>query len=613
MSLQDEISFEPIKKDLRRYCTNTFLADLWAGISVALFSFPQAIAYSIVAGLPPSAGIVGTVLGATIASICGSSRHLVIGPGNAITLLVQMATADILYKYYQDVTGSAREMIALEIMSALTLLIGLFQLIAGIFKFGRIGQFVSHAVIIGYISGSAVALSADQLFNFFGVSAPEDSPSLYEKLSYFITHIDEIHVVTLFVGICSFLLLIAFKKMNERIPPYLGMLVAITLFVQLFGLSSMTDYSGRTLVEIGDTSLSEGIFGGLQLPLFEVRILNGLLPVAFAIALIGMLETNAIAKSIAVNTGQRLSSNQEVFALGVANTVLSLFGSLPCCGSSSRSLLNVESGAKTRFAAFFGGLLVLPLAYICGSVIEYVPLAALAAIILMIAARMVDRRLLKFCFRATHSDALVLVITFLSCIFFNLQIAFYIGVILSIMLYLRKAGIPRVVEYKYNEATQELRPITDDEREQWQSIRIIDVEGELFFGAVDLFQSALKSFATDEWHTKVIVLRLKHVRDMDATGALALKHLYDYLRKRNRHLVVASIPKHVWAVLEKSQLVEYIGKENLFLFDELAPHSSVEKALVRANAIVDESVTIEEVPEEGAILPVIEIGLSSAL
>src|SRR5262249_42093823 len=141
-------------------------SDFWAAIAVAFLSIPQAIALSIVVGLPPVSGILATILGTSISALLGSSRQLVIGPGNATILLVQAATMDLLYRYYQNVTEPVREGIALEIMAALTLLIGLFQVIAGFFKFGRVIQFVSLAVVIGYIAGAAVAISADQLFNF---------------------------------------------------------------------------------------------------------------------------------------------------------------------------------------------------------------------------------------------------------------------------------------------------------------------------------------------------------------------------------------------------------------------------------------------------------------
>ena len=365
------------------------------------------------------------------------------------------------------------------------------------------------------------------------------------------------------------------------------MLLIVTILVQTLGIFQIPDHLGRTVQEIGETGLTEGILPSLQLPFFEMRLLNGILPIAFAIALIGMLETSSIAKSIATHTGQRLRTNQEIFSLGVSNTVLSFFGALPCSGSVSRSMLNYESGAKTRFAAFYSGIFVAILSSLLGFFIQYVPLAALAALILATAIRMVDTKQLRFCLKATHSDAYVLVITFLSCILFSLQIAFYIGVLLSIMLYLRKAATPEVVEYSYNDHTRELRPATEEEMHHSKKIRIINVEGELFFGAVDLFQSSLKAIAEDDKTTRVIVLRLKHVRDIDATGALALKQLYDYLRTSNRFLVVASLPKHAWEVLENSRLVQYIGKDNIFLFDERIPHRSIEQAIDRAKVIIE--------------------------
>ena len=179
----------------------------------------------------------------------------------------------------------------------------------------------------------------------------------------------------------------------------------------------------------------------------------------------------------------------------------------------------------------------------------------------------------------------------MSCIFFSLHIAFYIGVVCSIALYLRKAASPEVVEYSYDHENEEFRPMNPNEQKIKKKVRIINIEGELFFGAVDLFQSALKAIAEDDDATKVFILRLKHVRDLDATACLALRQLHDYLRKSSRHLIVASLPQKVWQVLEKAQLIDHLGRDNLLVFDETNPHQAIELALKRAKTLLDMSET----------------------
>jgi SulP family sulfate permease len=189
--------------------------------------------------------------------------------------------------------------------------------------------------------------------------------------------------------------------------------------------------------------------------------------------------------------------------------------------------------------------------------------------------------------KATSSDAFVLWITLLSCIFFSLDIAFYIGVVLSITLYLKKAAMPQLVEYDIDDSG-ELVNLNFCRMQEHKTIRVIKVEGELFFGAADLFQTTLKAFAEDDTSTKVIILQLKNTRDMDATVCLALQHLHDYLKSSGRQLICCGLTAPIWDVLSHSGVVDLIGKENLFLFDERHPHQYMQRAIKRAKQIVNQ-------------------------
>lgn len=587
---QDEISLGPLTQDLQGYSIHAFKKDCTAAVTVALLSLPQALAYSCVVGLPPSSGIIATVLGTMIAALIGYSRHLVIGPNNATVLLLQTATADILYRYYPLLDNQDRMVVAVEIMIALTVIIGLTQIVAAACRLGRIVQFVSLSVIVGYVLGSAFAIGVDQLFTITGIRPPADPYSLYEKLCCFFRYVHKTHWITLGVGIATILSINFLKKVCGVVPVSIAAIALVTSLSSLLNLEQFEDFRGKTLQLLGSQSGSGTIKDELvimmQPPLFELRIIGTLLPVAFAIAFIGMLETYSIAKSLAANSGQEVNPRQDLLALGCSNFLMSFFGALPCSGSISRSALNYESGGKTRFAAFLSGVVVWCLAWFFSPLLHYVPLASLSALLLSTCLKMVDKKQLLICMKTTKSDALVLVVTFLSCIFLSLQTALYIGIMLSIVLYLRKAASPRVVEYIYDPQAYELRVIPPQDMGKQRAIRIIDVEGELFFGAVDLFQYTLRTITEDDSSTQVLILRLKHVRDLDASAALALKQLHDFLRKSGRHLIVASFPKHVSDILEKSGLTRLLGAQNLIPFDDAAPYSSVERALKRAEEVL---------------------------
>ncbi len=580
-----DISLTPLQRDIAGYNTAMWKGDFFAAFAVALLSIPQALAYAIVVGLPPSCGLLSTILGTSIAALLGSSRHLVSGPNNTTVLLVQGGVTAILYKFYPNLSEATWEQVALQITAALVLLIGIFQMVVSVFKLGRIIQFVSIAVIIGYVAGTCFALVIDQLYTFLGISIPDDFPSLFEKARYLALHLSDSHFPTALVGILSLCMLAMLRTISTFIPSSLIMLACMTLFVSFFGLDTILDASGHTLSLIGDVGGLESVFPPLQLPLFEARLLNTIVPIAFAIAIFSMLETVTIAKSTAASSGEQLSTNQEIFGLGIANMVLSCFGALPATGSISRTAVNVEHGAQTRFSAIMSALFVALFVILCGFFIQYIPRAATAALIVATALRVIDIRQLKFCFKATKSDACVMCITFAACIFFSLSIAFYMGVGLSILLYLRKVACPHVVEYVYNEETEELYPITRGTDTAGGKVRIVNIEGELFFGAVDYFQSALKACAAIDNDTKVFVLRLKHVRDMDASGAYALKQLFDYLKNRGVALVIVSIPHDVWAVLESAGLSAYIGEENLFRLNDGHSKGSLRAGVQRALAI----------------------------
>ena len=592
----DDISFASLKRDLEGYSWETFRQDLFAGFSVSLITMPQAMAFALVAGLPLSCGLLAAIFPAILAAAFGSSRHLVVGPNNATAILIQYGTYEVLYTFYRDVSGAQREMLALQILTQITLLVGFFQFLAAVLKLGRLTQFVSHSVVVGYLGGTALAVVINQLFTFFGLSVPAQAYSLYEKLVYIISHLGDIHGPTALVGMGSLTLLVILKKLHPKIPAGVVMLIAAGLAVHFLGLSSYsptgflsfsTHLHTSTVAIVGDTGQVKDIVPVISSPFFDSAILNTILPVAFAIALLTTLETTSVAKALAATTGQRLRVNQEIFGLGLANLLSSFIGALPCSGSPSRSALNLREGGKTRFAAIYSALCVGLIVMVFSFFVTRTPLAALSAILIVSSLNIVNFKQFFLCLKATRSDALVLGATLVSCFFLSLDIAFYIGIVISITLYLKKAAIPHLVECTFDESGR-LASLDSSKKREHKLIRVINVQGELFFGAADLFQSTLKSIAEDDTTTKVIILRLKNARDIDATACLALQQLNDYLKGSGRHLLACGLTYQSWNVLCDSGFVELIGKDNLFILEEKHPHLSLQKAIQRAKELIAE-------------------------
>ncbi len=598
----DDISLAPLQKDLKSYTWGSLRSDLTAGLSVAFLAVPQAMACSLLAGVPLYCGLFAAIFASIIAALFGSSSHMVVGPSNAIAILIQAGTAEILYTFYRDVTGAERDFLAVQILTQLSMTVGALQLLAAGCRLGRLTQFVSHSVIVGYLAGVAISLVVNQLFTFFGLPRSYDIHSVYEKSIYLMMHLHKTHWPTALVGIGSCLVMLVCKRMSKRIPAAVITLIlssAAVYFLDYLShglwldLPSFSEGQLQKIMIVGDTGDVFGMVPKLSLPFFNLTIMNNVLSIAFAISLLSIMETTSVSKSLSASTGQRLSVNQEIFSLGISNLFSSLMNAMPVAGSPSRSAISYQNGAKTRFAAIFNCVFVGIIVFALSSFVTRIPLAALASILLISAASIVNKKHLLMCLKATSSDAFVLWITFLSCIFFSLDVAFYIGVVISITLYLKKAAIPQLIEYTIDESgglkNKEAAP--SPERQQ---IRVIKVKGELFFGAADLFQTTLKSIAEDDTNTKVIILQLKNARDIDATSCLALKQLHDYLRSSGRHLICCGLTMPIWEVLSDSGMVEVLGKENLFIYDERHPHLYLQKALASAKKLVAKNEPISE-------------------
>jgi sulfate permease, SulP family len=593
----DDISLRPLKKDLANYSFETLRQDLSAGLSVALLTVPQAMAYALLAGLPLYCGLFASIYSAIVAALLGSSRHLVVGASNALAILIQAGTADILYTYYRDLTAFERDIMAVQVLTQLTFLCALLQIMAAWCRLGRLTQFVSHSVVIGYIAGAALAMVINQLFVFLGMPRPPGGHSSYENAVYLISHINLIEWPTTIVGLSSLALLLVLKRLNKNIPAAVIAFAVAGIAVELLGLSSysasswladhyLDDHVLPNVMVIGDTGEIYEVMPSLEIPFFNMRIMNSVLPMACAIALLSMMESSSVAKSIAANSGQRLGLNQELFGIGMGNLVSAFTGAMPVSGSPSRSGLNYSSGAKTRFASIFNSIFVALIVFALGFIVTRIPLTALSALLLYTAANIVNTKQLMLCLRATRADAFVLWTTLLSCIFFSLDMAFYIGVGLSVILYLKKASIPQLMEYDINDAG-DLKNLDPAAIQQHKTIRVIKVDGELFFGAADLFQTTLKTLAEDDTSTRVIILQLKNARDIDATVCLALQRLLEYLKGSGRYLVACGLTPHIWEVLCSSGLADEIGRENLFLFDENHPHQHMQRAYLWAKELAN--------------------------
>lgn len=563
----------PLGIELRRYSWDKFKSDAAAGATVALVSIPQAIGFALIAGLPPLMVIMAVVIGGFICGLFSSSRHLVFGPTNSISIIL----AATIFSFAS--TGLAPA----EITIILAFLIGAFQLAAGLSQLGKITQFISRSVIIAYGTAIGCLLAAGQLPHLLGVHGIERG-SFLDGLFQTATQVArlEFNIYSAIMGVFTLLVFWAIERFFPRVPAELFGLIALSLLTQHLQLDQLGIH---TIKDEGALSAAIPSFIGMPLGLSNLEVVPPLLSAALAIAILGMLEAISIAKTLAAKSGQRLDANQELVAMGTANVVSSLYGAMPGSASFARSAANYQSGAKTQMSAIMSSVIVLGALFFVTPVINFIPVASLAAHLIRISFKMINLEQIRIACTATRSDAVVFGTTLLAAFLLKLDAAIYVGVGMSLALFLRKAGAPSLVEYSFT-AEGHLSELGEKDKRSNAAISIVHVEGELFFGAADLFQEQVRYLADDD-QIRVVILRMKNARHLDATSVMSLLQLHEYLRKTKRHLLISGISPDVERVLRASGGYVQIGGENIFPA-EANLTMSTRRALLRASHLLQQ-------------------------
>jgi SulP family sulfate permease len=581
----------PVRHTLRRYNREKFKADGRAALNVALLDIPQGIAYAAIAELPIVFGIACSATASIIAPLFAGSRHTILGPTNA--------TAFMLFGFFAMEPGlAARET---QLVPLLVMMVGIFCLVGAILRVADLLQYISRSVLVGYVSGAAVLIMTNQFKHLLGVAAEVDAlrPSTFVGLvEALVRSIPAATWPPLLIGVVAFTAFHFMKKWKPRWPNLALVLIAVsalfgTLILQghgpFAGVARFSTFTPQDLMPSLPSLARAGIFEDI----------SALLGVALAIAFLACLENTLMAKTIASRSGDRSDVNQDMFAVGAANFASSIAGGMPASGSLLRSSLNFTSGARTRMSSVFSGTLVLSAALLIAwlpkfgvDLIGHVPKAALAALVIGIALALINRHNLRVCLRSTPDDAAVLVTTFVATLIAPLDVAIFIGVALSITLFLRKASRPHLVEYEFSDAG-ELRQMGEKRQRPNPAISIVHVEGDLFFGAAELFRTQIQRTAADP-SLKILILRLKNARHLDATSVLALEDLIKFMRANDRHVLISGATREVYRVLKHSGVLDTLqhgadrknGESNLFLNRPSNPNLSTRDALKRAQQLL---------------------------
>jgi len=561
----------PLWRTVAGYRRETFRADLVAGLTIAALTIPQAIAFALLIGIPVPAVMECAIVGTVLCSLFCSSRHLVFGPTNTISIILAGAL----------LTLAAEPLDPLQKVLLIGFLMGAIQLVAGLANFGKITQFVSRSVIVGYTTAVGILIAAGQLGNLVGISRGTDVslPGTLQHLAASVVTFNFNHATAL-TGLGSLLLIVWLRRCRPSWPDGLVTLVLAGLASWIFQL----DQSGVRLVrDLGEISGGIPLFTGFPLNAEGLALLPKVTSIAIAAAVLGMLESVTIAKSLATKTGQLIDPNQELIGMGLGNLLGAGFGAMPGSASFLRSAAGLQAGARTQWAVIIGSGVALLVVLALAPLLSYLPIAAIAAYLIVIAIRLFQPAQIFIVRRATRADALVFWLTLAAALFLQLDTAIYTGVGASLVLFLQKASAPTLQEHAFDDQGQLTQIGTPSARNSPQ-VSIIHVEGDLFFGAADIFQDGIRRLAEDP-NIRVFILRMKNARHLDATTVMALGQLLDYLQSQGRHLLVSGVHGDVAAVLRRSGLVKQIGLENMFPAEENATLAT-KKALQRAQALI---------------------------
>jgi SulP family sulfate permease len=587
----DHVHPAPFIATLRGYRLVKLRADLRAAASVTLLGIPQSVAYAAIAGLPIVYGILCTVAASIIAPLFCGSRHTILGPTNATAFMVFS-----FFTTHPEMAGRPGELIPLLVLMA-----GLIATVGAILRVADLLQYVSRSVLVGYIAGAAVLIIANQMKPWLGLSKVMESDSATTFIGLLVGlcgSVQHLQWVPLMIGSLTMALYFILRKWKPSLPAFaITLLVTSAVFGSLIR-ARVGPFAGvETFTTFGFADLTPRLPSLMRTNVFDD--ISQLMGVAFAIAFLACLEQSLMSKTLSSRSGERVDPNQDMFGVGLANLASSFAGGMPASGSLTRSVLNFESGALTRFASFFSGLYTLLFALLIAAsvgwgvpLIDYVPKSALAALVIAVSFSLFNVRHIRICLRSTGDDAGVLIATFLATLLAPLYVAIFIGVAVSIGLFLRKASRPHLVEYEFSDKG-ELRAMGEKRQRPIPAISIVHVEGDLFFGAAELFRTQIQRTVSDP-AIQVIILRLKNARHLDATSVMALEDLIRFMRGKGLHLIVSGASRDVYRVLKRSGVLHTLqegcdrraGETNLFLASARNPNLSTRGALKRAQQLL---------------------------
>ena len=524
-------------------------ADGLAGLTGGLILVPQGVAFATIAGMPPEYGLYAAMLPAVVAALWGSSWHLVSGPTTAISIVV-FATMSPLAE-----PGSP-QFVALVL--TLTFFVGVFQLLLGILRLGTLVNFVSHTVVVGFTSGAAVLIAASQVKNFFGLPIPRGA-SVAEVVQGLFAHLADVQPWIFLVALVTLLVCALSKYLWPRLPHMIVGMVAGSALAA--ALNAWLGPQATGLSSIGALSIG---FPPLSSPDWSWDTAQRIAPIAAAVALLALTEAVSIARAMALSSGQRIDGNQEFIGQGLSNIVGAFFSGYASSGSFNRSGLNYVAGAQTPLAAVFSAGFLLLIMLFLAPLAQYLPTAAMAGILFVVAWGLIDTTQIVETWRASRSEFGVLLATFVATLTLQLEFAIYVGVGLSLILYLRRTSQPGVEDVKPVPGRSAPMFSTDTGLPDCPQLKIVRINGSLFFGAVNHLQEAFQAIDEANPAHRHVLLVASGINFIDLGGAHMLAQEAARRKALGGALYITHLKDEPMATLRQSGVYDQIGSSHFF-------------------------------------------------
>lgn len=528
---------------------DTVRADVIASITGAIVVLPQGVAFAVIAGMPPEYGLYTAMVPAVIAALFGSSWHLVSGPTTAASLVLFASLSAL-------AEPSTAQYVALAI--TLTFMVGLTQIVMGYAKLGTLVNFISHSVVIGFTAGAAILIASNQIKHFFGMEIPRGL-HFHQILLTFSNQLDQINPYVTVVGVATLASGILIKRYKPRVP---YMIVAM-IVGSVVGVILDAIY-GNAVTHLKTVGALPASLPPLTMPDFSPATLKELAPAVLAVTLLALTEAISIGRSIAIKTGQHIDANQEFIGQGLSNTVGSFFSAYVATGSFNRSGVNYQAGAKTPVAAALSGILLIGVVLAVAPLAAYLPNAAMAGILLLVAWGLIDFHHIAKIFKASRSDFSILLLTFIATLTLELEFAILLGVMSSLVMYLSRTSRPKVVSRVPDPKDAKRAFVTDSRLPECPQLKIVRIDGSLFFGAISHVSESLRRFREQNPNQKWLLLIASGINFIDVAGAEMLAQEAKNYRKLGGVLYFYSMKEGVCGPLRRGGYIAEIGDENMF-------------------------------------------------